>query len=94
VVQRSDHHGAARRGAAVNGGGSVTREEIVNAVQVLPFGADVQVNVGGFYVDVTKVHYDAARHSIVLDLLSDDAEYAMWHFVKAGPLDFGTGNTL
>jgi hypothetical protein len=72
----------------------VTRDEVVNAVQLLPFGAEVQVNVGGFYIDVTRVHYDRARHSIVLDLLSDDAEYAMRHFVKVGPLDFGTGNTL
>ena len=72
----------------------MTRDEIVNAVQVLPFGTDVQVNVGGFYIDVTRVHYDGARHSIVLDLLSDDADYAMRHFVKVGPLDFRTGNTL
>jgi hypothetical protein len=71
----------------------VNRDEFVKALHAQPFETDVQVNVGGFLIDITGVAFDTRRHAIVLELLTEDAEQAMSHFVRIGPLDVGTGNS-
>jgi len=65
----------------------VNRDEVVKVLAAQPYETDVQVNVGGFYVDVARVDFDERRHAIVVELMAEDAEQAMRHFVWAGPLE-------
>lgn len=65
----------------------VNRDEVVKVLAAQPYETDVQVNVGGFYVDVARVDFDERRHAIVVELMAEDAEQAMRHFVRAGPLE-------
>ena len=71
----------------------MNRDEVRSALRAQPFDTDVQVNVGGFLLDVARISFDTRRHAIVLDLFADDTEQAMTHFFRIGPLDAGTGNT-
>lgn len=72
----------------------MTRDEAVKALEAQPFDTDVQVNVGGFLIDVTQIDFDEPRHSIVLELCSEDAEQAMRYFLRAGPCRYGIGKSL
>jgi hypothetical protein len=64
----------------------VNRDETVEALTAQPFGTDVQVNVGGFYLDVAAIRFDERRHAIIIELFDEDAEQAMRHFLRADPL--------
>jgi hypothetical protein len=63
----------------------VNRDETVLALEAQPFDTDVQVNVGGFYLDVAAIRFDERRHAIVVELFGEDAEQAMRHFLRTGP---------
>jgi hypothetical protein len=72
----------------------MNRDETVKALETQPYDTDVQVNVGGFLIDVTEVTFDKGRHAIVVELFEEDAEQAMRHFFRAGRLEPGSGNSL
>jgi hypothetical protein len=71
----------------------VNRDEVVKAIGAQPFDTDVQVDVGGFYIDTTRVRFDQARHSIVVELFEEDAALAMRHFFRAGRLQSDSGGS-
>jgi hypothetical protein len=72
----------------------VHRNELAAILMAQPFDTDVQVNVSGFLIDVTHAVFDHRRHAIILELFPEDAEQAMRHYFRAGPLQRGTGNSL
>ncbi len=62
----------------------MTRDDITRAIDAQPFDTDVQVNVGGYLIDVTLVRYDERRHSIVLELFADDTRDALVRLLHPG----------
>lgn len=62
----------------------MNRDEAVMALQAQPFDTDVQVNVGGFVIDVAAIRFDERRHTIVIELFGQDAEEALRQFLRAG----------
>lgn len=52
----------------------MNRDWLVKGVEAQTFDTDVQVNVGGFLIDVSRVRFDERRHAIVLDLFEDDTK--------------------
>jgi hypothetical protein len=72
----------------------MNRGEVVKALEEWPCDTDVLVNVGGYVLDVAGVHFDRARHAIVLELFAEDAEQTMRRFLRAGRSDPGGGNSL
>ena len=79
--------------AATRLGAQVNRDELAAALIAQPYDTDVQVNVGGFLIDITRVGFDRRRHAIVLELFAEDAAMAVQQFFRIGPLDVGTGNS-
>jgi hypothetical protein len=52
----------------------VNRDWLVKGLEAQTVDTDVQVNVGGFLIDITRVRFDEKRDSIVLDLFEDDTK--------------------
>jgi hypothetical protein len=67
-------HSARPQRGSIGGNGRVNRDWLVKGLEAQTFDTDVQVNVGGFLIDVTGVRFDERRQSIVLDLVEDDTK--------------------
>ncbi len=52
----------------------MSRDELVTVLAGQPFDTDVQVNVGGFLIDLAGIQFDDRRHAIVIELCKDDAD--------------------
>ncbi len=63
----------------------MNRDEMVKVLEAQPFETDVQVNIGGFLIDIHRVTFDEQRHSIIVELFADDADDALRHFLAGCP---------
>lgn len=71
-----------RSGTNTRQGPGVLRGELIKALEAQPHDTDVQVDLGGFLLDVVRVDYDEHRVSIVLGVLAEDIEDVVWHVVQ------------
>jgi hypothetical protein len=72
----------------------MNRGELAKALDNQPFDTDVQVNVGGFNLDVAAVRFDRIRHAIILDLFAEEGEQALRALLHPGCFEPGCGDSL
>lgn len=60
------------------------RDDLIKALQAQEVETDVQVSLGGFLLDLSRVDYDDERVAIVLETLTEDIEDVIVH-VTARP---------
>jgi hypothetical protein len=84
----------------------MNRDDLVAALTGHRPGAEVQVDVMGFLIDVTAIIFDDRRDAIVIELVAEDVDDALTRsptagcivgrgtFVVTGPAQAGSGNSL
>jgi hypothetical protein len=67
----------------------MNRDELVAALTGHRPGAEVQVDVMGFLIDVTAITFDDRRDAIVIELFAEDVDDVLTRTAQAG-----SGNPL
>src|SRR3954464_11473741 len=74
----------------------MNREELLNAVEALPIGSEVELQLGGWYFEIVSVGFSAVRRKAVVEAFHVGEDHAAYGFgrYKVMPKDWGMGNKL